>query len=574
MSVTVNVTNRDYFFQLSNGDNFGSNPSNKADHFSGAVAESVKAVLDVEVFTLLQLVGWTYKLDGTGSIILQDSIDFADEGFSDGDTVNITVGSSIPPFFGAVTFAGEGEIRFAAPLEGVITLPVGFYAGDSAEGDWMRSNENPDALQYSFGLIEQDETTNFVSKLTQVDNTFLFEGLTGSFQPGASQGDIKGGVSGSCQAKYVGAFDDYSLPIGTPVEQTVFKYQIALEIIILPFYQDGELPNLQSLTAPALFFGDATLRHVSQFDFRADLNDPNTSKIGEDEGNLGSVGWFNESFNGLPNDFAISDLSYEDNLANLLPSIKIGGATEATDYTLVKFSVNSVLGLFNAAMPVVAAVSILPGLNQYNRSKDSFQNTWVFDNVRTTGAETSGLILKPSYTFIDANQIDVEIKAFYPVAVRDRIANGENYILSVLVADDSVDVNESQKVQMLVDLNTIVVDTDIAGLISFPKLEFYTHGQTIETLVPTQDAVLWDEDGVLVAYDFDLTDADTSELVDLHVNLIAEDPITGEQFTIQENPIDLSSAQVVGGELKISLDESRGFNLPEDSIFNFNKLEK
>ena len=31
MSVTVNVTNRDYFFQLSNGDAFTTNPANKAD---------------------------------------------------------------------------------------------------------------------------------------------------------------------------------------------------------------------------------------------------------------------------------------------------------------------------------------------------------------------------------------------------------------------------------------------------------------------------------------------------------------------------------------------------------------
>lgn len=571
MSVTVNVTNRDYFYQLSNGDDFSTDPANKADHFSGSVAEAVKAVLDVEVFTLLQLQNWTYKLDGLGgSLILQDSIDFADEGFSDGDTVNITIGAAATVYFGLVTFAGEGEIRFSTPLG---LLSEGLYAGDSAEGDWMRSNENPDALQYSFGLIGQNETTNFESKLTQVDNTFLFEGLTGAFQLGVSQGEIKGGVSGVCRAKFVGASNDYVLPIGAPVEQTVFKYQIELEFIILPFYQDGELPNLQNLTAPALFFGDATLRHVSQFDFRADLNNPNTSKTGEDEGNLGSVGWFDESFNGLPNDFIISGLSYEDNLANVLPSLKIGGATEATDYTLVKFSIESALGLLASLMPIVAGVSILPGLNQYNRSKDSFQDTWVFDNVRTTGLETSGVILKPSYTFVNANQIDVEIKAFYPVAVRDRIANGENYILSVLVADPSVDVNESQKAQLLVDLNTIVVDTDIAGLITFPILNFFNPGQLPESL-PTEDAVLWVEDGAVVNYDFDLTDPVDSELVDLHVNIIAENPITGEKFTIQENPINLDSARVVAGELKISLNETRGFNLAPGEMFNFNKLNK
>lgn len=570
MSVTVNVTNRDYFYQLSNGDAFSTDPANKADHFSGSVAEAVKAVLDVEVFTLLQLQNWTYKLDGLGgSLILQDSVDFADEGFSDGDVIIITVGASVTEYAGNVTFAADGEIRFSNDLG----LAPGDFPGSSAEGDWVRSSINPDALQYSFGLIGQNETTNFESKLTQVDNTFLFEGLTGAFQLGVSQGDIKGGVSGVCRAKFVGASNDYVLPIGAPVLQTVFKYQIELEFIILPFYQDGELPNLQSLTAPALFFGDATLRHVSQFDFRADLNNPNTSKVGEDEGNLGSVGWFDESFNGLPNDFTISGLSYEDNLANPLPSLEIGGATEATDYTLVKFSIESALGLLASLMPIVAGVSILPGLNLYNRSKDSFQDTWVFDNVRTTGLETSGLILKPSYAFVNANQIDVEIKAFYPVAVRDRIANGENYILSVLVADPSVDVNESQKAQLLVDLNTIVVDTDIAGLITFPILNFFNPGQLPESL-PTEDAVLWVEDGAVVNYDFDLTDPNTSELVDLHVNIIAENPITGEKFTVQENAINLDSAQVVAGELKISLNETRGFNLPPDEMFNFNNLNK
>ncbi len=572
MSVQVNVTNRDYFFQLTNADDFLTDLANKADHFSGSIAESVKAVLDVEVFTLLQLKDWTYKTDGLGgSLILQSSIDFADEGFSDGDEIKITISSGVTVYTGNVTFAGDGEIRFSNELTGIT---IGVNDGDTPDGDWMRASVNPDALQYSFGLIAQEETANYESKLTQVDNTFLFEGITGAFQLGDSQGDIKGGVSGVCRAKFVGASNDYIPPIGVAVLQTVFKYQIEVEFIILPFYQDGELPNLQQSTPPPLFYGEATLRHVSRFDFRTDLNNPNTSKEGEDEGNLGSVGWYGEAFNGLPNDFAIEQLSYEDSAADPLSSIVISGGVEATDYTLVKFRVHSDSGLWAADMPIVASLSLLPGLNQYNRSKESFQDTWLFENVRTEGPEVSGTFMKAKYTSIDANDIDVEIKIFYPSPQRDQVASGDNYVLSVLVADPSVDVNESGKVQLIVDQNSIEVDTDIPGLFTFSQLEFLTHGQNVEESLPTQDLIAWIEDGVLVAYDFDLVDPDTSELVDLHVNIIAENPLTGEQFTIQENSIDLSSAQVVGGALKITLDELRGFNLPEGSIFNFNKLIK
>ena len=571
MATSVKVVNRDYYFQLSNGDTFGTDLTNKSDHFSGAVQESVKAVLDVEIYTLLQLTDWTYKLDGSGgSMILQESIDFADEDFHEGGIMMLTIGASTTIYNLAITYAGKGELR----LDGLLgALIEGVNAGDSAEGDWLRLSTRPDALKYSFGLVGQNESASYESKLTDINNTFLFEGLTGIFQEGISQGEIKGGVSGICRAKYVGQLNDYIPPVGVKVYTTVFQYQIELEFLILPFHQDGELSNISNLIAPSLFLGDATLKHISKFDFREDLNDPNTSRIGEDEGNLGSIAWFNESFNGLPSDYSITDVSYEDNAANSMQAIEIGGATEATDYTLVRFSINSASASLAVSMPIVVNISMLPELDEYNVSKDDFQNTWVFDNVRTVGVETSGVILKPSYTFVSASKIDVAVKVFYPESARERIYEDENYLLSVLVANNALDVNESGKVQLIIAQGQIFIDTDIAGLFSVPKLNVFTHGQTLDD-TPTQDAILWNEDGIMIGYDILLTDPVNTSLESLEVNLIAEDSETGDSFIIQRNNIDLSTLEIIEGILHISHDKRRGFPLNIDDIFNIDRLIK
>ena len=109
----------------------------------------------------------------------------------------------------------------------------------------------------------------------------------------------------------------------------VQQFQIEHIFKIAPFYRDGELDSVKGEDVPPLdlFNGDMSLKYVFQTEFRTVLSNPNTSFISDYDTQLGSVGYFDESFNGFESDFTISDLVYKVENGNVVDRLEVGKVT-------------------------------------------------------------------------------------------------------------------------------------------------------------------------------------------------------------------------------------------------------
>jgi len=455
MPQQVIVRDRKYFFQHSNGDSFLINPSNFSSHLSGNVFEKVKAVFTVQASWFDRFVDSKRINRGGGVVeIIKEGQNF-DQTFAVGDSITLNI-VSVNVYTGDVIYVGTDRII----LDNFSDPAIPSDESNSSEY-WMKGTTLLTALNYTYGFPENEDPYSTISRLTGVDQAFFINEIDGTLKIGTAKGAIKGHITGGLKVKYLGATRDDDLS-GTYL--TVQNFEIEQEFRLLPNYQEGELSNIQNILAPELFAGERTIKQVLGLDFRRTLNNPNTSKIGQDEGFLGSVGWFNENFNGLPNNYSFENLT-KTLQSNGLPvsSVDIGDITE------VQFDIVDANGGFIAGQPFVLNHVYLPLESVYSVSTVDFDETWIAESFRVIegAAVASGSIIKNAQVTIQsATRVTVNYELSYSPSQGERLAIGDYYHLFVLVGSDPANVNDSDKVQLSIELGQFDKNTDVDGLIS------------------------------------------------------------------------------------------------------------
>ena len=313
MSVEVRVVDQKFYAKLNNGDNFTLNPSDFALHLKGGVLEEIKAVFNVQI-------GWFLKIGSeSATLFYNDTLntlrieisgkDFINEGFSIGDDYkynDIAWG-----YKGVISSISLGEMTMT--VTSTSGLPDAGFSSPS-ETTYLTGTTHKTALKYDFGLIENNESINFLSKLTNTEQSYLYEGISHNspltFVQGETQGNNKAAYSGSSQV----AFVQYVLDKDEiQTELTTQEFQIEHIFKINPFYRDGELDSLKGVDVPPLdiFNGNMSLKYVFNTEFRTVLNNPNTSMSSSYDTQLGSVGYLDESYNGYKNNYSVENLVYQ-----------------------------------------------------------------------------------------------------------------------------------------------------------------------------------------------------------------------------------------------------------------------
>jgi len=315
MPSEIRIVDQKFYAKLNNGDTFTLNPSDFSRHLKGGVLEEIKAVFNVQVEWYSRLLSYDmlYNNSALTLRIVKTGFDFIKDGFSVGDNVKFSINSPYADIEGTVTSVKVGEIVLDSVVVVSGSLANGWTIGNSPNSaDPLTGLTDLTALKYKFGLIENDESTNYLSKLSNIDQIYLTEGIDHvSLVPsiGQSFGNNKSWVTGSLNVAFVGYTpdSDYNRP-----QNTTQEFQIEHIFKINPFYRDGELDALEGTDTPPddIFEGNRSLKYVFETEFRTVLNNPNTSKITEYDTQEGSVGYFDESYNGYPSDYTIEDLAY------------------------------------------------------------------------------------------------------------------------------------------------------------------------------------------------------------------------------------------------------------------------
>ena len=586
MPQDIRIVNQQFFYQSRNGDNFDLNTSETTLHLKGNVGERVKAVYNVQLNWYTQYEAnsiWHYfddedynpTLNEFGSLVINANGFETDGGFVVGDYFRYTGGDF--KAVGVITSVSDTEIYAklteAPTLE--FTSNPNLWRKPSVE-TFVTGTTTKRALKYKFGIIENNESFNTLSKLTNTDQTFYVDDIqhpanpddpwTPVYTSGFSHGNNKAWETGTIKAAFIGySFDkDRTISRG----ESTLEYAIEHEFIILPYYRNGEEDSLTGSDQPPLdlYNGDKSLKYVFEAEFRTEVNNPNTSVKVEYDTQDGSVGYFNESYNGFPNRYSVRSVSYE-----------VGGETveklDASNITNVTLVVDSLDGVFNSNTVFVIGHSLLLDQTEYQRSEKKFKDLWVNNSVRNVfnaAAKNDGVlknVVNTSSTSTSAEfNFDVD-------PTSENIEDLQEYILTFSTEETNKSIDLSGKVNLLVDYNTYSKSSDIDGLWNVEKFEQYPHAEDFEKGVTTgfANAKGFNETGYFT--DITVKKDNEATLEDLFFEFVVYNTVTKQHYTLRTFEFDLSSSFLANGIQNIELDTDRGYILKGGDLFNIVKIE-
>tara|TARA_R110000787_G_scaffold7178_2_gene24695 strand:+ start:366 stop:4184 length:3819 start_codon:yes stop_codon:yes gene_type:complete len=581
MPVEVRVTNQKFLAKLNNGPSFTIDDSTDfSRHLKGGVLEEVKAIFNVQIQWRLAISKYTYVFDNVLNTLSIDSegSDWATHGFSIGDKVkyslySVQINPQRPQITGFVTSITGDEIILGSVVETQQSLKVGTVHIDGSD-DYVTGLTRKTALKYDFGLIENNESINFLSKLTNTNQTYLFEGIDHdnplTFVDGVTQGNNKAAYSGSAKVAFVGLSIDKDYIYN---ELTVQEFQIEHIFKINPFYRDGEIDSLKGVDVPALdiFNGDMSLKYVLQTEFRTVLNNPNTSMIKDYDTQLGSVGYLDESFNGFKSIYSVSDLVYIDDDTGLeVDKLIVGGITN------VSLNINAEDDIFISETPVIVGHTAVVGSDEYANSPNEYSTVWSDNQSYTTTdqAEVSDDIIK-NYTAVinTLSQVGVSFKVNLTSSdLKNRLSENQDYLLYYIIKDPSKTVDQGGKVTGRINVNFYNKDNDVSGLFDFDTFDQYPHPYEFTQGVTSgfTNAKTFNESGMMSNGRFWVLNS--AELNELKFDIVISKFSDNSWDSLRTLTIDLSDQVTVNGIQQIELDTTRGYILKEGDIFNYLKI--
>lgn len=433
------------------------------------------------------------------------------------------------------------------------------------------------AVKYTPNLVENEDSFTPRSLVSNNDGGFYAGGVgaenlgvrSTSFVDMIPLGEYNDWRTGKARVRFVEALNNG--------EQQ--KFEIEHTFVVTPLFLEGQTPLFDALRPPDYLAGDASLKYVQKIQIRQVLNNPNiaTTKI-EDE-LLGSVAWFNESFNGFDNEYEILSVNYKEAITNnSADGLLVNGRTVVTIEVQPKPSApaylsNSKFGIY---------FWYLPPENQY-------QDTKATDQKQNFIWDTLFGFPNPAFTFngtgpiktatMDLNggvvtiTFEVEFDAGEQTKITQGLQDGFNrFALGIQTgADERTDSGD--KVTLLADAGTFDLSPDIPGLVTMEDLKIYPHNEDPDTEPGYTNMTSWNEDGLYFTFNLNLNLAKQAQFRSLSFVLVAVNPITGDSFLLNREDININQFSIDGnGVAQIELDSTRGYPLAEDSVFNFLKI--
>jgi hypothetical protein len=306
------LINTEFFNQFNNGELLDQNLGDSSKNLVGNITDKIRTRQTIAV-------SWTStsnsfnNFDVSANILSQSSGSFIADGFALGDIISLydNVGVAFVFQDRVITSLTATQIIFDGAVVPTVSYPDAKLYGKTPL----------ESLRFRFGLIENNEPTNFVSKIDgSAENAFSASSV--GFDTGGGVRSLVPVILSSATGvnSWKEDFDFATaafISTGTQLENYEQVFEINHYFSILPFYLDGELSNIQNLIQPSLFASTNTLKYVYDAQFNTTLSNPNGTKSVLIDNWLGSVGWYNESLNGNPNNYGVISLVYtnQDTLA-------------------------------------------------------------------------------------------------------------------------------------------------------------------------------------------------------------------------------------------------------------------
>ncbi len=552
MPVKVIVTSQKFFNEFKNGEDFLTDPTDYTNNLTGSVMENqmVSMTLDVS-YNAQSSQANMFKVVGT--VYTRSTGLWSDDGLASGDAITVEYYDSAGTFYGQfaktiVSISGNTMV-----VDTTTSISDGNYSRMTIIG-----KEPITALIHGYSLRENQDVFGVQNLITGSDAAYYGSGMVagGAWVNFVGLGQNKDWEDGSFRARKLA---------GTLTNQ-LFEIEHKL---VIPFYSEGDDLNF----LPNYLDGLKSLKYVFESDFRTVISNQNTSKKGVYDTQLGGVAGYNENFNGFDNNYSIKSVSYNDaaSLSNA-DGILIAGKTKVT------IIVEKILGSFVASERYGVYVGYKAEQSDYqNTNLSDFKENFIYDrsmNNEGAAAAVGDVFITNNTSIINGlGDLEITFDVEYDLATKLFLSNQfqntvTEFVIGVNVGDVTIASGNSDRV-MLLAANTVYDQSpDIEGLMNFKKFNIYPHDRQIGVGVASTNMTSWNEDGIVLDFEFEI-DLNLDAVVNsLDFKLVAQDPINGKIFELDSYTYPIAGSIISGGIQQFNIATTRGYILESTDQFN------
>lgn len=407
-------------------------------------------------------------------------------------------------------------------------------------------DQRPEGATFDYGLIENKEATNFLSKVdgslmryeygsAPMPSTFTSMNAVGKrdWQLGLITLD-------DCQIRETSSGDDLA--------NYRYKFEIKQTFLIHPFYLHTQILDFLLPKAPKYFLLQKALRHVFRFRAYRELQDPNVYQELIFDDKIGNTGWFDEEYNGGDAEYEVQNLTYSNSV----------GLTR-DDTITVNFDVSNTADNTNGLAHYVCVNFImLPEDEADYQNLDVFQyKNYCFDRaLATTGGSTvqginnatNNEVIKNMSVTSGTNKVSVQLDIDFGSDVKDKIntLSNKRYLIAAYAVANGMTAEDANYVTMLVDtkeLEVVIPDSTVTVTNDFYKHDQNTYpgggagaiDMSVEEEIVADSLLLLDR----------AAPYDDAQIENVTVQLIATDGT--DEAILQDQVFDLSQAPEIGG---------------------------
>lgn len=520
------------------------------------------------VFTLTD--GSTWQQNG---FTVGDSFEmgFSTTEISTGTTTDTTITGIITQFVGNTMYSDNTTVVTAALLTTVYPTQLGEYNINSV---YVRANKQPQGIEFQYGHIrnannQSNDLSSYIDGTNTIFNADDLASMTiGQVKPMTPMGLQSGMSIEKATIKYFTQIDFR------------YYYTIELTFMVNSFFDDA---SILTNSSPEVTTGSNSLTDNFRIRAYTVYNNPNVFLENDmaTTRQLGNTGWFNENYNGLPNDFTISAFEYR-NAANTIVQqldyqnpIKVRAVIEGVQNisSLTRCSYGFVWQPIDDSYykglpePFYKNLKVSTG-GGIQTTTDTFNVSNTIDTALRLGYSSDGAsmdVTNVRFQETGTNQITFEAE-FIPNAAFSAFMSGlsideRNYKIWVNIADQSEVTNLSNRVSLELDYRQLDTYIEPIGAYTDMSIGFLTHSQD-ETGTPSacgDDIII--EDGLSAKIEF-LIDTDVSPTIPiptgLEYGILIQRNSDGLQYKLDQYPIDLG---VYPSVTQYNYTATRGFKL-------------
>lgn len=360
------------------------------------------------------------------------------------------------------------------------------------------------------------------------------------------------------------------------------NFQLELKFMLSSIFENRD--DLIARIAPSVIFNANSLTDVIDIAFFPEWNNPNiiTKNVLKETERLGNTGWFNENYNGLPNDFVVTELKYENLAGQAVNSVSYGSDTK------VRVKIANVPNL------VVDETNIHMGFSWIPIDEESYKEklTGFHKNTKVVSPPETSFYLGNNYPFIyqgfSSDLAQINLKDIVVSKVGDELSvvftlnpnsdfmqffdnkpDDRTFVLWLSVANSELDVNLSDRVSLLLDVNNMENLITISGELDGVVNTFIEHPKNHD--MPGVDLYNgFIEDDVLAVSNFVIPKTQLLKAVSFGYEV--ENLSTQLTYELERISVSTSSFPIVNDIQQIDVNLSRNFLLPFDNNKNWIKV--